>query len=166
MRRNEWESVQFHPQACPAHCEICQIHRKKEKLCDRLEPPRKTFPPVPSECLDANASCGRPGRKFATPYVPRQGKDPHGARADMKLVVSGPFESGGFFRFAGDFSSPLRSKSFPFLCKKENMERPRATFMPVFPPYFQPAESIRVHAGPRNMAGLSTLPSLHFIPLD
>ena len=25
------------------------------------------------------------------------------ARADMKLVVSGPFESGGFFRFAGDF---------------------------------------------------------------
>jgi len=74
------------------------------------------------------------------------------ARADMKPVVSGPFESGGFFRFAGDFSSPLRSKSFPFLCKKENMERPRATFMPVFPPHFQPAESIRVHAGPRVQA--------------
>ena len=67
----------------------------------------------------------------------------------MKLVVSGPFESGGFFRFAGDFSSPLRSKSFLFLCKKENIERPRATFIPVFPPHFQPAESIRVHAGPR-----------------
>ena len=75
------------------------------------------------------------------------------ARADMKLVVSGPFESGGFFRFAGDFSSPLRSKSFPFLCKKENMERPRATFMPVFSPHFQPAESIRVHAGPRIAGG-------------
>ena len=78
------------------------------------------------------------------------------ARADMKPVVSGPFESGGFFRFAGDFSSPLRSKSFPFLCKKENMERPRATFMPVFPPHFQPAESIRVHAGPRK-GGPATL---------
>ena len=71
------------------------------------------------------------------------------ARADMKLVVSGRFESGGFFRLAGDFSSPFRSRSFPFLCKKETMERPRATFMPVFPPHFQPAESIRVHAGPR-----------------
>ena len=67
----------------------------------------------------------------------------------MKLVVSGPFESGGFFRFAGDFSSPLRSKSFPFLSKKENTARPTATFMPVFPPHFQPAEPIRVHAGPR-----------------
>jgi hypothetical protein len=70
----------------------------------------------------------------------------------MKLVVSGPFESGGFFRFAGDFSSLLRSKSFPFLSKKENMERLGATFMPFFPPHFQPAESIRVPAGPRRVS--------------
>ncbi len=75
---------------------------------------------------------------------------PASAGADMKLVVSGPFESGGFFRFAGDFSSPLRSRSFPFLCKKENMALSTATLMPVFPPHFQPAESIRVHVGPRS----------------
>ena len=49
------------------------------------------------------------------------------------------------------FLHPLRSKSFPFLCKKENIERPRATFMPVFSPQFQPAESIRIHAGPRTL---------------
>ncbi len=34
-----------------------------------------------------------------------------------------------------------------------------ATFMPVFPPHFQPAESIRVHAGPRKRSA-SFLPAL------
>jgi hypothetical protein len=59
------------------------------------------------------------------------------------------------------FLHPLRSKSFPFLCKKENIERPRATFMPVFPPHFQPAESIRVDAGPR----MPLQGAIHFQPM-
>ena len=39
---------------------------------------------------DANANLGRLGREFATPYVPRQGKDPHGGALYLSVITLYP----------------------------------------------------------------------------
>jgi hypothetical protein len=53
-----------------------------------------------------------------------------------KLAVSGPFESGGFFSFAGCFSSPLRSCPFLFSVKKKTLRSLHQLSCPFFRPTF------------------------------
>jgi len=60
--------------------------------------------------------------------------------ADMKLVGSGRFESGGFFGLRAVFLHPFTPRSFSFLCNKEKMQLAETTFIPVFPLHFQPAD--------------------------
>ena len=68
--------------------------------------------------------------------------------ADMKVVVASPFESGGFSGLLAIFLHPFDPSLFLLSVKRKDGAG-RATFMSVFPPHFQPAESIRVNPGPR-----------------
>ena len=71
------------------------------------------------------------------------------ARADMKLVRSGRFESGGFFGLRAVFLHPFHTDLFLFRGNKEKMQRPETTFIPFFHSTFNPPTSIHIHAGPR-----------------
>ena len=71
--------------------------------------------------------------KFTARSTPESSLSPAGgARADMKLVGTGHFETRGFFVCASGFPSLTRSKSLSSLCKKHSTPDRDATFVLVF----------------------------------
>ena len=100
-------------------------------------------------CFQFHAMISVPGKPENRNFGNSEGASQRVARADMKLVRSGRFESGGFFGLRAVFLHPFHSDLFLFLCNKEKMQRPETTFIPFFHSTFNPPTSIHVHAGPR-----------------
>jgi len=74
---------------------------------------------------------------------------PTGARADMKLVGSGRFESGGFFGLRAVFLPPFHPDLFLFSVTRKRCSGLTRLSHPFFHSTFNPPTFIHVHAGPR-----------------